>query len=144
MQFIECLAKVGLASTQPRASPKQSRRQMVSRLSEAAEAIRLLRINSAIETAIELESIAKELEELPEEKVPAALKETADAFLRVLLRVADQLATIRGARMLISGLVSVVLAGAGFSAVAVFGLSLAFWEGKEASLKAIEALKKNN
>ena len=44
--------------------------------------------------------------------------------------------------MLISGLISVVIGGAGYSAIAAFGMSLAFWEGKEAFLKAIEIFSK--
>jgi hypothetical protein len=36
-----------------------------------------------------------------------------DKFLKVLSRFADQLGTIRGSRMLISGLISVVIGGAG-------------------------------
>jgi hypothetical protein len=108
---------------------------------EAADAIRLLRINSATETALELEDVAKELEAVPEEEINSAVQATAEKFLRILWRFADQLSTIRGSRMLISGLISVVLAGAGVSAVTAFGLCLAFWEGKEVFLKAIESYK---
>jgi hypothetical protein len=39
-------------------------------------------------------------------------------------------------------LISVVLGGAEYSAVTVIAISLAFWEGKEAFLKAIELLTK--
>jgi hypothetical protein len=127
---------------QKRLSPRQTRAQLAARISEAADAIRLLRINSAAETAIELEDIAKELEQIPEDKLVPALQETADKFLKVLSRFADQLGTIRGSRMLISGLISVVIGGAGYSGIAAFGMSLAFWEGKEAFLKAIEIFGK--
>jgi len=125
-----------------RQSPKQTRAQLASRLYEAAEAIRLLRLNSTSDAVLELENIAKDLEEVPEDKIAPALQETAIKFLKILSRLADQLATVRGARMLISGVISVVLGGAGFSAITAFGISLAFWEGKEAFLKAIEFLSK--
>jgi hypothetical protein len=136
------LSASGPNHSQRKLSPRQTRAQLAARLSEAAEAIRLLRINSAAETAIELEDIAKELEQIPEDKLVPALQETVDKFLKVLSRFADQLATIRGSRMLISGLISVVIGGAGYSAIAAFGMSLAFWEGKEAFLKAIEIFNK--
>jgi hypothetical protein len=127
---------------QKKLSPKNTRAQLAARISEAAEAIRWLRINSASETAIELESIAKELEQVPEDKIGPAIQETVTSFLKLISRFADQLATIRGSRMLISGLISVVLGGAGYSAIAAFGMSLAFWEGKDAFLKAIELMNK--
>jgi hypothetical protein len=121
-------------------SPRQTRAQLTERLFEAAEAIRLLRINSAAETAIELEAVAKELQEVPEQNLPDAIKETAEKFLGILSRLVDQLSTVRGSRMLISGIIGIVVGGAGFSGLAAFGLSLAFWEGKEPFLKALETV----
>ena len=123
-----------------RLSPQETRSTLAARIHEAADAISLLRINSASDTVAELESIAEELERMPDDKIPPALQETAEKFLKVLSRFADQLATVRGARMLISGIIAVVLGGAGFSAISAFGMSLAFWEGKEAFLKALAAL----
>jgi hypothetical protein len=142
--ILEALDENRSASPLPhrKLSPRQTRAQLAARISEAAEAIRLLRINSAAETAIELDDIAGELEQIPEDKLTPALQETVEKFLKVLSRFADQLATIRGSRMLISGLISVVIGGAGYSAIAAFGMSLAFWEGKEAFLKAIELFNK--
>ena len=123
-------------------SPKQSRSQLAERLFEAADAIRLLRINSAAETAIELEAIAKELEEVPESNLPDAISETAQKFLAILSRLADQLSTVRGSKMLISGIIAIVVGGAGYSGIAAFALSLAFWEGKEPFLRALETVFK--
>jgi hypothetical protein len=89
---------------QKRLSPLEARSALAARIHEAADAISLLRINSAADTVVELESIAEELERIPDEKIPPALQETAEQFLKVLSRFADQLATVRGARMLISGI----------------------------------------
>jgi hypothetical protein len=127
---------------QRRLTPKQVRARLTARILEAADALRLLRINSAMDTIIELENIAHELEQVPEDKIGPALESTVDGFLKILARFSSQLASIRGSRMLISGLISVVLGGAGYSAVAVFAISLAFWEGKEAFLKAVELMAK--
>lgn len=117
---------------------KQSKSNLVTRLHEAAEAIRLLRINSAAETASELETIANELSSAADDAIANAIDVTLDAFLKILSRLADQLASVRGSRMLISGIMSVVLGGTGLPAVAAFGIGLAFWEGKEVFLKALE------
>jgi hypothetical protein len=122
--------------------PRQARAQLTARILEAADALRLLRINSAMDTIVELENIAHELERVPEDKIVPALQATVEGFLKILARFNSQLASIRGSRMLISGLISVVLGGAGYSAVTVFAISLAFWEGKEAFLKAVELLAK--
>jgi hypothetical protein len=115
----------------PKFSPRQIRAQLVGRLFEAADAIRLLRINSVAEIAIGLEVIAKDLEQIPEETIVAATRETTEKFLKVFARLADQLATVRGSKMLISGIIGAVLGGAGFPGITVFALSLAFWEGRE-------------
>ena len=122
--------------------PKQARAQLTARILEAADALRLLRINSAMDTIVELENIARDLALVPEDRIGPALQGTVESFLKILARFSNQLATVRGSRMLISGLISVVLGGAGFSAVTAFGMSLAFWEGKEAFLKAIELVAK--
>ena len=88
---------------------KPSRSQFVTRIREAADSIRLLRLNSAADTVAELEDIATELEELSEKEGARHLHETALKFLRVLSRFADQLSSVRGSRMLISGIIGVVL-----------------------------------
>lgn len=130
------------ALPQKKMSPQEARSALVSRIHEAADAIRLLRINSASQTVGELESIANDLEQAPDDKISPALQETVEKVLAVLSRLADQLASVRGARMLISGAIAIVLGGAGFSAVTAFGMSLAFWEGKDAFLKALSVLSK--
>ncbi|MCA1530416.1 hypothetical protein [Bradyrhizobium yuanmingense] len=99
-------------------------------------------MNSASDAVAELEDIAAELERLPEDKITPALNEAGERVLKVLSRFSDQLSTVRGARMLISGVIAVVLGGAGFSAITAYGMSLAFWEGKDAFLKALELLSK--
>ena len=46
-----------------------------------------------------------------------------------------------GSRIIVTGIISMVVGGAGFSAVTVYTLTLAFWQGPEIFAKAIEALK---
>jgi hypothetical protein len=123
-------------------TPQQSRERLVARLSEAADSIRLLRINSAAEIADELDVIAIQLSAEPLNRLPLALKETLDSFFKIAVRLSEQLATVRGSRMLISGIIAVVLGGTGISAVSAFAISLAFWEGKDAFLGALERLAK--
>lgn len=135
--------KPGMAGASvERLPPARARKELAVRIVEATESIRLLRINSASEAIAELEQIATELETIPDEQTPSALRETAEKFLKILARFADQLSTVRGSRMLISGIIALVVGGAGFNAVTAYGMSLAFWEGKEPFLKAIQALFK--
>lgn len=42
--------------------------------------------------------------------------------------------------MAISGAIALVIGGAGWPAVTALGLGLAFWEGKDAFLKALDKL----
>ncbi len=140
---LEYKTKHGAAgSSIDRLPPARARKELATRIVEATESIRLLRINSASDAIAELEIIAEELERVPDDQTPSALRETAEKFLKILARFADQLSTVRGSRMLISGIVSLVVGGAGFNAVAAYGMSLAFWEGKETFLKATEMLFK--
>lgn len=121
-------------------TPAERRYELAERIAETAEIIRLLRINSAGEAVSELVAIAEELKAVEDEKTPSALKEAADKFLNVLFRILDQLATVRGSRMAISGAIALVLGGAGWPAVTAMGFGLAYWEGKEAFSKALSML----
>jgi hypothetical protein len=95
-----------------RKTPRERRYELAERIEATVEIIRLLRINSAGEAVNELEAIAKELKAVEDDKTSSALKEAADKVLNVLSRILDQLATVRGSRMAISGAIALVLGGA--------------------------------
>ena len=99
-----------------------------------------MRINSAGDAVADLHAIAKELRAAEDDKTPSALKEAGNAALEVLLKILDQLSTVRGARMAISGTIALVIGGAGWPAVTALAVALSFWEGKDAFLKALNAL----
>jgi hypothetical protein len=51
------------------------------------------------------------------------------------------------AHIIVAGVISLVLGGAGYSGITIYGLTLAFWEGPAVFSKAIEAMtnrKKEN
>jgi hypothetical protein len=123
-------------------TPRETRHELAARIQEAAEAIRDLRINSAGDVVASLNKIAKELEAVEDVKTPTAMREAGEKFLKVLARIADQLATVKGSRIIIAGIISLVLGGAGFPAVTLYGLTLAFWQGPEMFAKAIDVLTK--
>jgi hypothetical protein len=121
---------------------REMRSELASRVQEAAEAIQALRINSTSDVVASLEQIANELEEVNEDRTPTALKDAGEKLLKILSRVADQLATVRGSRIIVAGIISLVLGGAGYSALTIYGLTLAFWQGPEIFSKAIDAMTK--
>lgn len=123
-------------------TPKERRYELAERIEATAEAIRLLRSNTTGDAIAELQAIAEQLKSVEDVETPSALKEAADKALKVLLQIMDQLGTVRGSRMAISGTIAFVVGGAGWPAVTALGLGLAFWEGKEAFLKAMEKLGK--
>lgn len=118
-------------------SLQERRYELAERLVETAEVIRLLRLNSAGDAITEMLAIADELKVVDDAETPSALKEAADKALKVLFRIMDQLATVRGSRVAISGAIAMIIGGSGWPAVTALGLGLAFWEGKDAFLKAI-------
>ncbi|MFK4488875.1 hypothetical protein [Bradyrhizobium sp. USDA 336] len=124
--------------------PSKSSREMLDELSarvqEAAEAIQALRINSTSDVVASLEQIAKDLDRVDDKQTPSAMKEAGEKLLKIISRVADQLATVRGSRIIVAGIISLVLGGAGYSALTIYGLTLAFWQGPEMFSKAIDVL----
>jgi hypothetical protein len=123
-------------------SPRETRHELASRIQEAADALQSLRINSAGDVVASLQKIATDLEAVDDEKTQSAMRDAGEKVLKVLSRIADQLATVRGSRIIVAGIISLVLGGAGFPAVTVYGLTLAFWQGPEIFSKAIDAMTK--
>lgn len=121
-------------------TPKERRDELAERIEATVEAIRLFGSNTAGDAAAELEAIAEELKSVEDVETPSALKEAAHKALMVLFRFMDELGTSRGARVVITGAIALVVGGAGFSGAVAFGLGLAYWEGKKPFLKAIESL----
>ena len=127
---------------QQRSTPRETRYELASRIEEAADAIQALRINSAGEAVASLRKIASELQAIEDEKTHSAAKDAGEKVLKVLSRIADQLATVKGSRIIVAGIVSLVLGGAGYSGLTIYGLTLAFWQGPEMFAKAIDAMTK--
>jgi hypothetical protein len=109
---------------------------------ESADALQSLRINSAAEIVASLDKIATDLEAVEDEKTSSAMREAGEKVLKILSRIADQLATVKGSRIIVAGIISFVLGGAGYSAFTIYGVTLAFWQGPEVFTKAIEAIAK--
>jgi hypothetical protein len=124
-------------------SPRETRHELATRIQESADALQSLRINSAAEIVASLHKIAADLETVEDEKTPPAMKDAGEKVLKILSRIADQLATVKGSRVIVAGIVSLVVGGAGYPALTVYGLTLAFFQGPEIFAKAIDALTKH-
>jgi hypothetical protein len=120
------------------------RLELANRIEATVEVIRLLRINSAGESVDELVAIAEELKKLPGENSPSRLQEAGDKALKVLFGLLDEISTQPGARMAITGAISLIVGGTGASGAAAFGAGLAFWYGKDVFSKFITAWGKRN
>jgi hypothetical protein len=105
------------------------------------DSIANLRINSAGEQVQELRAISQEIRGLPDDT--SALKDVAARALPILTHLFDALGTERGAQVIIAGATAGILAAGGWSSVAVYGLTLAAWQGKEAFIAALKALVRN-
>jgi hypothetical protein len=131
----------GQAHVPKKGTRREQRIELASRIEETAEIIRVLRVNSAADAVTELFAIAEELKTAADDdQTPSALKEAGKKALQVLIKIADQLRSVRGSRIAISGALALILGGSGWPAVTAFGVGLAFWDGKEAFLKAVEAI----
>jgi hypothetical protein len=125
-----------------RISPRATRHELATRIQESADALQALRINSAAEIVASLHKIAADLEIAEDETTPSAMQEAGEKVLKILSRIADQVATVKGSRIIVAGVISFVLGGAGYSAFTIYGITLAFWQGPEVFTKAIEAITK--
>jgi hypothetical protein len=121
---------------------RQMRLELARRIEATAEVLRALRINSVSESIDELTAIANELKALPDESSPSRLQEAADKALNVVFALLDELSTQPGARMAITGAISLIVGGTGASGVTAFGAGLAFWYGKDVFTKFINAWEK--
>jgi hypothetical protein len=134
----------GLRIPTQKTSPREIRHELAARIQESADALQSLRINSVGDIVASLQKIAADLEAVEDEKTPSAMKEAGEKVLKILSRIADQLATVKGSRIIVAGIISFVLGGAGYSAFTIYGITLAFWQGPEVFMKAIEAITKRD
>jgi hypothetical protein len=134
----------GLGLPAKKTSPRETRHELASRIQESADALQSLRINSVGDVVTSLQKIATDLEAIEDDKTTSAIRDAGEKVLKVLSRIADQLATVRGARIIVSGIISLVLGGAGYPVLTIYGLTLAFWQGPEIFSKAIDAMTKRN
>jgi nucleoside 2-deoxyribosyltransferase len=135
-------AAPGLGLPRKKTSPRETRRELAAQILESADALQSLRINSAGDIVSSLQKIAADLEAVEDEKTPSAMKEAGEKVLKILSRIADQLATVKGSRIIVAGIISLVVGGAGYSAVTIYALTLAFWQGPEIFSKAVDAMTK--
>jgi hypothetical protein len=116
-------------------SPKEQRIQLADRLEQTADALRLLRINSVADESEKIDAIAAELREAPDEDTPNAIRSAALNVLKILEALGEQLATAKGARLVIAGIVSLIVGGTGAPAVTAYALSLDFFKVPKRSPK---------
>ncbi|TKV77992.1 hypothetical protein FDV58_27710 [Bradyrhizobium elkanii] len=125
----------------PPLPPREMRLELASRIEATADVVRDLRLNSgaAAESVDRLVAIAAELKGLPDENNPSRLTEAGENALKVLVSLLDELSTQAGARMAITGAISLIVGGTGAPGVAAFTAGLAFWYGKDVFTKFINA-----
>jgi hypothetical protein len=128
----------------PPLPPREMRIELADRIEATVEVIRLLRINSVSESIDELIAIATELKKRPDDNNPSRLQEAGDKALNVIFSLLDELASQPGARMAITGAISLIVGGTGAPGVAAFTAGLAFWYGKDVYTKFINAWGKRN
>ena len=97
-------------------SPRQTslsdaRVELANRIVASAEAIRSLRINSLGVGVDELLSIADDLKKLPDDNSSSRLKEASDKAVKVLFSFMDELSSQAGARITLTGAVSLIVGG---------------------------------
>src|SRR6201999_2452678 len=76
-------------------SPRETRRELVERIQESADALQALRINSAADIVASLQKIASDVETVEDENSAYAVRKAGEKVLKVLSRIAGQLATVK-------------------------------------------------
>jgi hypothetical protein len=118
--------------------PERSRIELAQRIDTIADTIASLRINSVSEQTQQLRIISREIRGLPDDT--GALRDLAARALPILTYLFDALGTERGAQVIIAGAAAGILGAGGWPSVAIYGLTLAAWQGKEAFITALKAL----
>ncbi|MEM8795521.1 MAG: hypothetical protein AAGE61_08140 [Pseudomonadota bacterium] len=108
------------------------------KISSISDSIRGLRINTTSEIVEELDEIAEEL--LGEIGNETRIAELSDKILLVFGRVFDALDSQDGAKILVAGAVAGLVGLGGWTAVTVYTLTMAAWQGKQAFIEAVKAM----
>jgi hypothetical protein len=112
------------------------------RIDIVATTIANLRINSLTQQVEELQNISRELRATfsrhPSEI--ASPKDFALRALRILTNLFDSLGSQRGAQIIIAGAVTGILMAGGWPSAAIFALTLAVWQGKDAFQATLEKI----
>ena len=116
-------------------SPRKSKLELADRIETVANAVASLRINSVSEHVQKLREIGQEVRDLPNST--PSLKDVATHALPVLTHLFDALGTHQGAQVIIAGAVAGILGAGGWPSVAIYGLTLAAWQGKDAFMAAL-------
>jgi hypothetical protein len=122
------------------ASPKKTRLELAQRVETVADAIANLRINSASDHVQRLREIGRDIRDLSDEV--SSFKDVAARVLPVLSSLFEALGTQQGAQVIVAGAVAGVLGAGGWPSVAIYGLTLAAWKGKDAFIAALDKLAK--
>jgi hypothetical protein len=124
-------------------SSQKSRLELARRVDIVANAIAKLRINSLGEHVQELREISQDIRQLSDSDDTSSLKGVATRALPVLTHLFDALGTQQGAQVIIAGAVAGILGAGGWPTAAIYGLTLAAWQGKDAFMAALGKLPKN-
>jgi hypothetical protein len=130
---------IGVRSVQA----KKSRLELARRVETVADTIASLRINSISEHVQELREISREIREVSGDNGTPSLKDITLRALPILTHLFDALGTQQGAEVIIAGAVAGILGAGGWPSVAIYGLTLAAWKGKDAFMAALGKLPKS-
>ena|SRR5947209_1612640 len=113
--------------TRRRVSPTD----FADRIEEIAEAIKLTRINSTAEHVEQLLRISHDLRSQSEQLEERAINALTNQALLILQNLDELIGSSKLGKLVISGALAGLVSGGGVSAAAIFGLSIAVWEGSD-------------
>ena len=123
---------------------RAKRDELAGRIQGAVEALRVLRVNSIGPVIDELEGIATEVRNAPDNVDPSSLQQAGTKAVQVLLNLLDQIASAPGGRVVLCGAVGSILGSVGWPATIAFATAMSAWLGKDAFMAAMEMGKSIN
>lgn len=115
----------------PRLSRRVSSRVLADRIEEIATAIAELRINSTSEHIEKLHEISRHLKQQGDSADRNLIHDTMQQVLSIIQHIDEIVGSTKLGKLVISGALAGLVAGGGAPAAAVFGLSLAVWQGSD-------------
>jgi nucleoside 2-deoxyribosyltransferase len=118
----------------PQSATQQARRQeLARRVDSIASALADLRLNSLAAYVEELREVARDLntQQTNQQDTLMPAENLTDKVLLILAKIDQAIGSTRIGKLVISGALAGLVTGGGVSAAAVFGLSLAVWEGPD-------------